>query len=496
MNSIMLLEGKYFTNEVEWQDVQGIVRWGYGRQSKGKLIKIHFGENTPSDAIYKSWLRPYLDLVQASSANHPPVTPQSSGFFLNIAVSVSGLQKLGLPQSAIDTFPVEFTSGMNSDRASLALGDIDNSHVDNWDWGTTENTPDLIFLVYAEDSKITDRFAVDVAASLVGIGSSDCIDANLPKNGEELFGYRDGISNPIIRGARNLSEKNREPGGVVPPGEFLFGYADSRNLVAVSPTVRSSFDPNNKLQTLASSDMYASDYSYQSAKDFGRNGSMLVIRQLEQDVDAFQRYITTEAAAKYEGDIELLYAKLMGRWRDGTPITKSPVKTEASLRSDNTFGFSIRDAQGDSCPIGSHIRRSNPRDTLDDDAERSWHFANRHRILRRGRIYEQESKPKGLMFMCLNVSIARQFEHIQRNWIEKNDQFEPRGESDPIIGSRGHNGSIDRFTESTFCPKNTMNGLSNFVTLKGGGYFFLPSITALELLSQTVDADTNQTHNR
>ena len=119
-----------------------------------------------------------------------------------------------------------------------------------------------------------------------------------------------------------------------------------------------------------------------------------------------------------------------------------------------------------------------------------------HRILRRGREYGSEVKPeealspaspnesdRGLHFICLNANISRQFEFLQNAWIVNTKFSGLTGESDPLLGTRVTLPGCpvtDGFTR----PQENgvaqqVSGLPQFVTVRGGAYFFLPSLRAL-----------------
>ncbi len=181
----------------------------------------------------------------------------------------------------------------------------------------------------------------------------------------------------------------------------------------------------------------------------------------------------------------------MGRWKSGAVIL--PGETEDSKQVFNEFDFRD-DPKGTGCPFGSHIRRSNPRamglgETIDD----SLIVANRHRILRRGRSYgdflgdphhDVNAQDRGLFFICLNANIDRQFEFIQNTWIN-NIKFNAfYDEDDPIVGSyNSDNPNFPRsFTIQDEPLRRRIYSFKQYVTLRGGGYFFLPGIKALDML--------------
>ncbi|TIT73066.1 MAG: cytochrome, partial [Mesorhizobium sp.] len=151
---------------------------------------------------------------------------------------------------------------------------------------------------------------------------------------------------------------------------------------------------------------------------------------------------------------------------------------------DNDFALGAEDPQGHHCPLGSHVRRSNPRDSLGEDRETQIQIGKRHRILRVGRTYEKKKRggkvEKGLLFMCLNADIERQYEFIQQTWVSSTSFQGLVAEKDPMIGTQ--EGSHGRFSIPSWEKVTVLENMPQFVTTKGGGYFFMPSRSALRYL--------------
>jgi deferrochelatase/peroxidase EfeB len=164
---------------------------------------------------------------------------------------------------------------------------------------------------------------------------------------------------------------------------------------------------------------------------------------------------------------------------------RNPVRREAEVTeerrrdvADNGFLYEGEDPQGLACPLGAHARRSNPRDSLGKDPQAQIELAKRHRLLRISRAFEQGNR-KGILFMCLNADIERQFEFVQQTWV-MNPSFQTlHGEQDPIVGHPNGDGA---FTVPTRHGPLTLDGLQAFVTVEGGGYFFMPGQRALRYL--------------
>ena len=208
------------------------------------------------------------------------------------------------------------------------------------------------------------------------------------------------------------------------------------------------------------------------------------------------------------------------------------IATDPETVWENQFTYES-DPEGTACPFGAHIRRANPRNAdLPSDARRLLRrivrvlgFGSRgprddllsstrfHRILRRGREYgprilvddilggasrdgdgaergmsETElNAERGLRFICLNANISRQFEFIQTAWIE-NPKFDGLDERDPLLGGRGPTSTglaTDTFAQPQDSGLNRrITGLADFITVRGGAYFFMPGISAIRYISR------------
>jgi Dyp-type peroxidase family len=255
----------------------------------------------------------------------------------------------------------------------------------------------------------------------------------------------------------------------VEPGELVLGYRD--NLGTTAPLLQCN------------------------GRDIGRNGSFLVVRQLEQHRDRLDDY-AIDAADKLADDprvpklsraelAEWIKARMVGRWKDGTSLVKHPEKPgsqdDPPRAPDNTFMFGREDPDGLRCPLGAHIRRANPRDSFEPGSPVQLGITNRHRILRVGRVYEPaKGDNPGLLFMCVNADIERQFEFLQQTWLLGPDFDGLNNEIDPVVG---HRGDEDTMTIPTPGGPLRLPGLKKFVTVRGGGYFFMPSRSAVRALA-------------
>jgi Dyp-type peroxidase family len=228
--------------------------------------------------------------------------------------------------------------------------------------------------------------------------------------------------------------------------------------------------------------------------DFGRNGSYLVFRQLSQRVAGFWNFLD-QATRDPNGKSnpvarERLGAKCVGRWQSGAPLVLSPDQDDPALANENNFDYNDKDPYGMKCPIGSHVRRSNPRDSLGPDPKTALNSANRHRILRRGRSYGHrienplvdDGAERGLHFICLNGDIERQFEFVQQTWLNNPVFAGLTDEVDPLVGNLAKGDKL--FTVQGSPLRRRVENLSRFVVVKGGAYFFLPSLRALNYIAR------------
>ena len=179
---------------------------------------------------------------------------------------------------------------------------------------------------------------------------------------------------------------------------------------------------------------------------------------------------------------------MVGRDRDGNLLCPGRVLSlDERGNPDNKYLFQERDPHGVGCPPGSHVRRANPRDALAPTLAQGPGLlgaANNHRILRRGRKFgptienarEDDGQDRGLLFICLNTDIARQFEFVQQTWLLNSDFATLFDEVDPLVGPDG------RMTIREEPLRRTVH-VKTFVKMRGGDYFFLPSLPALEYLA-------------
>ena len=490
-------------DEVDYTDVQGLVRFGYKRltQASYALVRIR------DVAAARAWLRS-APITSAVTMQPPPSRA------MQVAFTAAGLQALGLSSSVLAGFAPDFLSGMTEASRSRRLGDVGSNAPSGWEWGGAAGVPHLVVMLFAGPGNLdvlvreTTSGAWNQAFELLRwLGTGDLDD-------HEPFGFADGISQPQIdwAGQRNARGGQASYSNVVALGEFLLGYGNEYAKYTDRPLVDAD---------AASAELLPAQDAPER-KDVGRNGTYLVMRHLRQDVRGFWRFIYQEAGGD-PAKADKLAAAMVGRTREGDPLVPiqeepiSGVGSEPKEIRQNRFTYD-KDPAGTSCPFGSHLRRANPRNAdypgrpaglarlitllgfgprgFRDDLMSSVRF---HRILRRGREFGPGLSPedalapappnepeRGLYFICLNANISRQFEFLQNAWMMNTKFSGLSGESDPLLGNREPLPGCpitDEFVmqeDGGLCRR--VSGVPQFVTVRGGEYFFLPGLRALRYI--------------
>lgn len=461
---------------LETNDIQGLLIRGYKDLTESDFLLCR----APDGKSLKSFLKFIAPMITTGKAN-----PGEKAF--NIAMTSEGMLLLA-PEMEKD-FSIEFREGMVSPFRQRILGDYNRNAYENWAWGKPEE-PDIhfILMLYAS-SKVGLENCFNAAHHKIlefGITVLHTLPSQKLPNEKEHFGFHDGISQPTLFGLSH--KRNDHFNNVIANGEFIFGYWNEYNKKPMSPSL-------------------AKSPSMPNGFDLGKNGSYMVFRQIEQDVTGFWKYMMDKSNGLVPDAIHLASA-IVGRYPGGMPLTLSPGKNNPALSSANNFGYYQEDRYGEKCPIGSHIRKANPRDGMNDDPEESSIVSKRHRILRRGRPYgapiassmEPEeiiqsteiSKQAGLYFICFNTNIGRQFEFIQQQWMNNKKFDHLYSDPDPLIGIDSKppvNGvqKPDQLGEFTIqqCPvRKKLTDVPQFTFVKGGAYFFMPGIEALQKLSE------------
>ncbi len=466
---------------IDLEDVQGYLIRGYGnmRFSRFALLQV------TDAALAKQWLKSISGTLTNAvkvAKHHLPDT------CLNIGFGPNGLQALGMAQENIESFSPPFKEGMTTPHRSRLLGDLDSSAPENWLWGVKSEPIHIILMVFGKDEQTCMDYYGKLKTQFMVKGLSEYknLDGSTLKDNKEHFGFRDGIGQPIIKG----SGRTGPDYNCVEPGEFVLGYKNNYGVYPDSPKVVKDQGDMNLLPA---------DAAVPGKKDLGKNGTYLIIRQMQQDVEAFWDFMNAQTAEK-DGTINeekslKLAAKMIGRWPSGAPLTKFPDKDPGGASDDNDFLYAKEDGNGAKCPFGSHIRRMNPRDSFERDSPKeSKILSNRHRLIRRARLYGDpilgsplHRKPKGevgLYFTCFGADISRQFEFLQYTWSNYPKIKQLYNDPDPIIGVREKPvpGQVQNFTIQGEPVNKTIKDIQRFITIRGGAYFFFPSITTIRYL--------------
>jgi len=430
---------------------------------------------------------------------------------INLAFSWEGFYALGLPVRTLQRMPPEFIEGMKA-RAAILGDDVGRNKPELWDpiWadrphilvglnaligGTRKPIPELdaetglllqlaakYGLVVMDGHKNSNPNWQDACALLI---QNDATFLPVP---QEHFGFVDGISNPVFEGqfgdthadyanavgnGKILSAGDWAP---LATGEFLVGHPDEAQET-----------PDNTFP-----------------QEIMRNGTFLVYRKLHENVESFNAFIDATATAyasfmgiSKEDASNIIKAKMAGRWPDGVPLSVAPtIKEWHAFNSkrdpknvlplaDFRYGD---DPDGVKCPVTSHTRRTNTRDGLTGTSSA---LNNRRRILRRGLPYGVTSNDDvgehGILFMAMCSSLSRQFEFVQQQWINYGLDANAGNDTCPFVGNREGDAKflIPVEPDSGQAPFICSN-IPQFVELRGGEYFFIPSMTALRMIGMGI----------
>jgi deferrochelatase/peroxidase EfeB len=436
------------TDQLEIEDIQHFLL----ARTPARAARYEFLSFANADAG-RTWLAGIVDKVGtgASVGAHSP-----DARWVTVGFTWSGLRALGVDEASLATFPDEFREGLAT-RAKIVgfTGESDPAH---WDTGLAESSLHAIAILFARDATERDRSAHEHQRYVSEIGGVTLLsfldlEAIAPDGApREHFGYLDRLSEIPIEGTG--PEPSPGSGARIKAGEFFLGYADESGAIPVIP----------------------------QPADLVRNGSYVAYLRMQEHVGQFRDFL------REQGDTldaqELVAAKLMGRWRGGAPLVLSPDKDDPALGADlqrtNDFAYAESDAHGYRCPVGAHIRRMNPRDTVDS--------LQRHRMIRRGGTYgpalpegvPDDGVDRGIAAFIGCASLSRQFEFAMNVWTNDPTFKDLKNERDPIIGTQ--DGTFD-MTMPKRPIRKVIKGLPAFTTIRGAAYFFLPGIRALKVLA-------------
>lgn len=510
-------------------DIQGDVVKAYGRFGfpKARYVFYHIHKGAAGRDVIKALIPTITNGAPWGTAAAIPPTST------NMSFTYEGLKQLGVPDLSLHSFPDEFSMGMKARRD--ILDDTGVNAPKNWDpiwsWEKREQPVHMLIAINGKNVELIEKRYQEICTivaqsqggveQLIGHRGEDRDDLPYQEgtalfvNGQpvpkEHFGYTDGISETYFRGSG------------AKPETAIGGGKPTRG----DPSTLAGWEPLETGEFLLGHKDEAFEYPLAPMPSLlARNGTFMVYRKLHQNVGTFNAFLN-RVGATFPGGKEALAAKFVGRWRNGAPLTTFPTEADANKfiaeymaaqakarqpgasQADRDryaqlriklVGFNFNDdLEGVRCPTGAHIRRVNPRGSLEFGHKKAFEtpgaLDNRRRILRRGLPYGEVKDPSsdegnhGIIVMLLNASIKRQFEFVQQQWIAYGNDFKLANDKDPILGNHGH--VVDHSGAGRMIIQADPRGdkppflcgkMPTFVEMRGGDYFFIPSLTALQLI--------------
>jgi Dyp-type peroxidase family len=458
---------------IDLEDIQGLVLRGYGTLPECRYVLLQIRDPLQG----RAWLRRLTPRISNG-------VPAEREVALQVAFTHAGLEALGLPDVTLQEFSAEFIGGMTGSHRSRFLGDVGLSAPEKWSWGGPNNPAiHAVLMLFANTQK---RLMQELSVLRESWLHHSLFDVHTLSTAtlspREHFGFADGISQPAIDGYHEAPSNLHR----IRAGEFLLGYPNEYGYYTDRPLVDDWRDPAALLPL---------DPSGSPRRDLGRNGTYLVFRQLRQNVPVF-RGVLELLSRNPDGSPnprarEHLAARMVGRWPSGASLIEAPWGDDSSKAYDNEFRYHESDPEGLKCPIGAHVRRANPRDSLPPrpGTEDSLEVNRRHRMIRRGRGYgpqlaegATDDVDRGLMFIAVNANISRQFEFVQHSWLVDPSFNGLTDQADPLMSA----GDQNQFVIPGDPVRRRCTGLPRFVSVAGGAYFFLPGLRALHFLAESM----------
>ncbi|SKA02431.1 Dyp-type peroxidase family [Consotaella salsifontis] len=398
------------------------------------------------------------DLVRRLARHVPAASDwtEERDAWMGVALSHAGLRALGLPETALKSFPLAFRQGM-AERAEQ-LRDFGENAPETWEEAFKPGNCHIALTIYARDDEALDRTierAMEEYDRSHGVTLLGTHRFGADADAKNPFGFRDSISQPTVAGSGVEPQPGQER--AIAAGEFILG----ENSEAGAPVAM----PEPSI--------------------LGRNGSFVVLRKYQSRVGAFNDFVRRHAESEHEQ--EKLGAKMFGRWRSGAPLVLSPDRDDPELGGDpsrnNDFDFS-KDPRGLVCPHSAHMRRLNPRGSeltiLTDE--------NIHRIIRRSSTFgpkwsadvsaaDDAREDRGIFFIFISARAYDTIEFLQQEWINRGNFIDLGEERDPVVGLHEEPG---HFTIPADPVRRRLDGVTTFNRLRGGEYMFMPSLSALD----------------
>lgn len=467
--------------QLDYSDIQGTILRGY-RVDMARHFILGITDAAAAGALIGALVDGAGGLPRITTAARWTVKPEC---FVNISFTAAGLAALGVTPAQLATFDGAFQRGATDPATAGIVGDVGTSEPARWIGGLANGAQVhvVLNLWVHEDPAVLEAVTARLRAAFAGCMTElSAHDARALPDNQVHFGYRDSISQPTVIGAPSRKCETPDDQEPVATGEFLLGYVNENN----------------------------GTYAVQPA-ELSTNSSYAAFRILEQDVAGFEAFLS-EYAPKAGIDPEMLAAKVCGRWRNGNPLSLVPEAPEKVLPVSrlNDFTYVSEDAAQDDtlglkCPIGSHLRRNNPRNAAVVGTD-----STHHRIVRRAIPYgpaydpahpDPEPTPRGLIGYFINASLSNQFEFLTGQWnlgstfvksasgpggsSAGNAVFNISGE-DLFLGVNDPSSSSFTLAASGAKGRNNtvLTGFPRLITTRGGAYCFLPSVTGLRYLAR------------
>lgn len=434
---------------IELKEIQSLILRSRPIPYFGTVALLEITDKESAKKMLKD-LIPLIDSAEEWNKN------EGASVFLTF--TYKGLEKIGVPKESLDSFPESFKEGMA--KRSSYLYDIGVNDPKNWQKEFKNPNIHIAAAVISNNeadwkskleefrTKISENNGVEVLMS-EDFGATEEV--------KNVFGFRDGISNPEVEGSGiDVPQGFDRP---IAAGEFILGYPGEGDITKPFP----------------------------QPDILGKNGSFMIFRKYQSQVAEFNQFIKDNSSSPEEG--ELLAAKMVGRWRSGAPLVLSPEKDDKVLgenpEKNNNFSFK-NDEFGKKCPFSSHIRRMNPRDSktfvLEDE--------RLHRIIRRSvtfgdivppEVTKNDGKERGQYFMGISANAMGTLEFLQKQWINDGNSQNLGSEKDPMVGLQDQNSLFSMPADPLI---KRYRGLQTYNIVKGGEYCFIPSLSALKWISE------------
>jgi Dyp-type peroxidase family len=532
---------------LEAAEIQGNILGGFNKDHQA-VLPLYFDSDSASVAGVRSWLAMLIGEITwlpevvgyrrtrkmrlVATGVEPSDLP---ALWMNISFSYPGLRKLS---ADADHFEPVFRFGLPAGSGRIGDPTVAGNpgHISSWIFGRFDNIPDMLAIIAGDDGEAV-KTKVDEFIKRAALASVRCPqfdighdlahypDGGSYESGREHFGFKDGISQPGVRGRISanpdlyVTERMlpADPEGLVSdpefsapgqplvfPGEFVLGYSRQSD----------TFGRHPALPWVLGTDSAGSGQQA-VGPSWAKNGSFLVYRRLRQDVPAFNRFLKArrDDLAQFPEfktlTVDQLGAMLVGRWHSGAPLLRSPSDDNPYLGkaegANNAFGFqsvspasdgfpnALPDPLGEICPAAAHVRKVNPRDLPTDQNGPNATLVRR--ILRRGIPFgppiqlgateDPEGSDRGLLFLSYQASIRDQFEFLSTTWVNDKSkptpQYTPNSGFDMIIGQNPEGDRLRFCLVGPFGRRiDTDHGPDKpWVVATGGGYFFTPSRSAI-----------------